>query len=93
MLNKIKLFLVKKYLLGYIVKAYSSIKGYKTQVAIGLAVLVWVAARFQYLTPDQEQSLYEMLGGAGTITLLQKLQRWQSDADELGKLVNESSGK
>lgn len=93
MLDKIKTLIVKKYLLGYLVQGYTQIKGYKTQIIAAIAVIVWAAARFGYVPPDQEKNLYEILGGAGTITLLQKLQRWQNIADEVGKATQEEANK
>lgn len=93
MLDKIKLMIVQKYILGYLVKGYSAVKGYKTQIVMVLAILTWAAARFQYITPDQEKNFYEILGGAGTVTILQKLQRWQSMADQLGKITQEEANK
>lgn len=86
-LDKIKTFVVKKYLLGYIAGAYKAVNGKKTQIVLVLAGLAWGAARLGYLTPEQENQLYTILGGAGSITFLSKLEKWKVMADEIGKEI------
>lgn len=91
MLDKLKLMIVKKYLLGYLVSAYQALDGNKTQIIIGVAALVWGAARLHYISPDQEQNAYKVIGGSGGITFLAKLDKWKNLADELGNAVQKES--
>lgn len=92
-IEKIKALVVKKYALGYLVEAYKAVNGHKTQIVAALAVCSWVAARLGFIPPEQEGKIYEMLGGAGTITLLAKLEKWKNVADELGSEVKAEGGK
>lgn len=91
-LDKIRLFFVKKYALGYLVGAYRALDGNKTQILIILGVAVWGAARLGYITPDQEQNLYKMFGGAGTMTFLAKLDKWKGLAEDLAQEIKTTEG-
>jgi len=73
----------KKYLLGGAVELYRKITGYKTQIVSILLVVVYIAKMLGYLPPDLAEQLIALLGGAGGITLAQKLKRW----DEQYKLT------
>ncbi len=87
MFDRIKAFFVKKYLLGYLVEGYKKLNGNKTQIVMVLAAGVWGAARLGYLSPDQENQAYGLLGGAGSITMLSKLEKWKGMAEELGQEI------
>lgn len=83
MFDNLKFLLVKKYVLGWLVQGYRALRGHKTTIITVVAVGVWVAEVFGYLPHDTAKNLYQILGGSGTITILQKLQRWQDQAESL----------
>lgn len=93
MLTKIKMFFVKKYIMGWLIQGYQKINGNKTQIVMVIAAGVWGAARLGYVTPEQEEQLYQLCGGAGSITLLSKLEKWKTMADELGQEIKKDQPK
>ena len=94
-MEKLKLmvasYALKKYALGYLVKGYSSLRGYKTQIAAAVGIAVWLAQITGYVTPEQAQILYGIVGAGGGMALLQKLQRYEPMVEEIAQKVKEKS--
>lgn len=83
----------KKYLLGGVVEIYRLLTGYKTQIVSGLLIVVYAAKILGYLPADLADQLIALLGGAGGITLAQKLKRWDDDfklTERMGELKGEA---
>lgn len=91
MLEKIKLKLIKvilkKYVLGYVVDAYKGITGYKTQIFLGLTVLIWFMESIGAIPSELAKQLYELFATGGAFSLLQKLKRFQPIIEDLAKDV------
>lgn len=86
-MEKIKLvvfkFLLHKYALGYVVKLWESIKGYKTQICIGLWVVVFLLEQSGSIDSALSEQIRTGLEVAGGFSLMQKLQRYKPYIDEL----------
>lgn len=84
-------FLLKKYALGYLVKGYEKITGYKTQIATGLWVLIWLAERLGYVDPAFGNQIRTGLEVAGGMAFMQKLKRHQGTVDKVVETVKEAT--
>lgn len=95
MIEKVKLAILKtilnKYALGYLVKGWAGIKGYKTQIVLAVGIGVKVLKTVGYLPKEVAEPLYPYLLGASAVTLMQKLQRYQPIIDELIQGVRKKS--
>lgn len=78
--NKIVSFLLKKYALGYLVKAWSSVKGYKTQIFAALSVLTWIGEVTGHIPKETAGQLYTAFGSGAGFSFIQKLQRYTDQA-------------
>lgn len=76
MFDSIKMMLVKKYILGYLVTGWGKLKGYKTQVCIAVGIAVYVGYVLGYIDYDTMIKAETGLGTAGGYSLLDKLERF-----------------
>lgn len=83
--------LAKKYLLGWLIKGYRALEGKKTGIAIALAVLVWTGEVFGFIPKETAASLYAILGPAGAVTLMEKLKRFQKNAEKVAEAVKKEA--
>ena len=74
--NRIVDILLKKYVLGYLIKGYSSLRGYKTQIFATICVAVYFGELLGKIPHDTAESLYQIFGSLGGMALVQKLQRY-----------------
>jgi len=81
--EKIVGFLLKKYILGYLVKGWTAAKGYKTQIFMGLSVLTWIGEVTGNIPHDVATQLYAGFGGGAGFSFMQKLQRYQPQVEGL----------
>ena len=88
---KIIQFLLNKYALGYLVKGWSAIKGYKTQIFGVICVLVYVGETTGQIPHDLAEQLYALFGGLGGMAFMQKLQRYQPVIEQTVNKVKEDS--
>ena len=88
---KIIQLLLNRFALGYLVKGWSSIKGYKTQIFAVVCVLVYVAETTGQIQHDLAEQLYTLFGGLGGMSFIQKLQRYQPVIDETVAKIKENS--
>ncbi|MCK5357338.1 MAG: hypothetical protein KAJ48_02990 [Elusimicrobiales bacterium] len=75
-------FIAKKYLAGGMAKIYKKFEGNKTQISIGLCVLVGIAQFLGYIPEAIAQELYKIIGTAGTVSLLDKVKRHQDKLEK-----------
>ena len=87
MLENLKLkiikLILKKYFLGWAIKGYTAVKGYKTQIFVALAILTWIGEMAKVIPQELAKQLYEVFGAGGSITFMQKLSRYQPVIEEL----------
>lgn len=96
-MNTIKLgifkFLLKKYMLGYMIKGWTSLKGHKTQIFALICIGVFAGQVTGYIPPDLAKQLYAIFGSGSAFSFLQKLQRYQSVIEQGVSLVKEEVKK
>ena len=96
-MEKLKMMLLsmilKKYALGYLVKGWSGVKGYKTQILVAIGVGVYAAERFGYVPKEVADQLYPYLFGGGAVTFMQKLQRYEPIVNQTISSVREEANK
>lgn len=83
LMKKIAKFLLQKYALGYLVKAWSAVKGYKTQIFTALSVLVYGLQLAGQIPPDLATQLLTVFGSGAGFAFIQKLQRYETDIKEI----------
>ena len=97
MIDKIKMWvmgvLVNKYALGSLVKAYKMTKGYKTQICLVLAIATYLAETFGFITHELAEQIYTVLGGAGSLSFVQKLKGYQDKIEKIAKEVKKEADK
>ena len=74
--NKVIEFLLKEYVLGYVVQFYSMMKGYKTQICVALWVVVFIIKYAGFLEAGLADQVLRGLQVAGGFSFAQKLQRY-----------------
>src|SRR3990167_471616 len=74
--TKIVKFLLQKYVLGYMVKGYEKLTGYKTQICAAAWCIVLGAKLMNYIEPQLADQVLHQLEAAFTISALQKLKRY-----------------
>lgn len=89
--NMILSFILKKYALGYLVDAYSKIKGYKTQLFTAICIGVYIGETLGQIPHELAEQLYTLFGGLGGMAFIQKLQRYQPLIDKTVNDVREGS--
>ena len=76
-MEKIKMFvfniLLQKYVLGWAVKGYKGLSGYKTQVCMGLYAAVWLASKLGYIEDGLANQVELGLQVAGGFSFAEKL--------------------
>jgi len=96
-MNKIKdwvvSLLLKKYALGWLVKGYRQVAGWRTAIAAFLAILVFGGQLMGYLPPELADQLYKIISTIGAITFVEKLKRYQKTAEGLVTVVKEEARK
>ena len=92
-MEKLKMMLLsmilKKYALGYLVKGWSGVKGYKTQILAVIGFGVYAVEKLGYIPKEIAEQLYPYLLGGGAITFMQKLQHYEPIVNKTISLVKE----
>lgn len=83
---KIVELLLKKYALGYLVKGWGYLKGYKTQIFAVLSLLAYGLKVTGQISDDLGDQLIAAFGSGASFAFIQKLQRYEP---EIKGLVNE----
>lgn len=91
--KKLVAFLLKKYTLGYLVKGWSKLRGYKTQIFAVLTGLVWVGEVTGQIPKDTASQLYAVFGSGAGFAFMQKLTRYQPEIEDLIKDVKQGEKK
>ena len=96
-MERIRLFifnvLLQKYILGWAVKGYKGLSGYKTQVCMGLYAAVWVAAHMGYIEPELANQVELGLQVAGGFSFAEKLARIEPYVAQGMKAVKDEAAK
>src|SRR3990167_5685930 len=85
--------LLKKYLLGYLVKGYDKLTGWKTQLCAVAGLAVWLAETFGGMDHALAEQLYIFFGGSAAVTLADKFKRYQSLIEQGVNAVKEEANK
>jgi len=86
--------LLHRYLpVTYLVKAYTGIKGYKTQIFSVICILVYIGEQMGQIPSPLAQQLYGVFGASGVLAFMQKLQRYQPLIDQAAAVVKEEANK
>lgn len=73
---KIVELLLKKYILGYVVKFWDATKGYKTQICMVAWGIIFFLKSAGYLEPALADTVLANIEVAGGFSFLQKISRW-----------------
>jgi len=97
MIEKIKMMavnlLLKRYALGYLVKAWNKINGYRTQICFGLMIAVYIAEKFGYIDAQLSANMQTALAGGGTFSFLEKMKKYDGIINSGVKMVKEEADK
>ena len=88
-MEKIKLIvfriLLKKYILGWLVKGWGAIKGYKTQLSVAAFAVVYLLEQTGQIPTELAKQIYPYLEAMAGFSLIQKLQRAEPYIEEIKK--------
>ena len=87
--NKIIEILLKEYVLGYFIKGWEKVGGYKTQICVVAWVAVFLCEFAGWIEPELAQKVLTGLEVAGGFSLMQKLKRYDVYKEQLKSAISE----
>ena len=75
--------LLKKYAMGFLVKGWDALKGYKTAIFVTIMVVIKLLEMTGQIPADLAQQIYPYLETGAGFSFMQKLARYQPIIDEV----------
>ena len=83
--------LIRRYALGFMVDAWKFFTGYRTQIQLGLAVIIVGLGLVGALPLDTALTIAAAVGGSAFATFLEKLKKHKEFIVEIQKTVEDKS--